>query len=320
MIKKKAYAKLNLSLDVTGKRDNGYHDIKTLMVMTSLYDELNFSKSDKVEIEGDSPFDFDIKENYIYKSYEVLRDFVGYDLPFKVKIIKNIPMAAGLAGGTSNGAETFYALKDLYDLKIPTDELIKLASKLGADFTYMMTSGTKIASGIGDILEDAQKVELENVLIVNPGYGVSTKDVYKNIKIDDKRIDFDKVLYALKDLEIKKLNAVLENKMEKVVFKDHKDLLEIKNKMIEFNSASLMSGSGASVFGIFENKDELEEAYKYFKNIYPKSFKVKVGEEFGSFWHRTWHSFPLWSEKGLFKLLCGQWIWVLRPIQERCHK
>ncbi|URN41954.1 4-(cytidine 5'-diphospho)-2-C-methyl-D-erythritol kinase [Peptoniphilus genitalis] len=281
MITKKAHAKLNLSLDVTGKRENGYHDIKTLMVMTDLYDEMKFSKSDKLEILGD--FDFDMKENFIYKAYLALRDYVAKDLPFKVEIEKNIPMAGGLAGGTSNGAGTFYALNDLYDLKIPKKDLIKLSSSLGADFTYMMTGGTKLASGIGEILEEVRPIELDNVLVVNPGYGVSTKEVYESIKIEEKRIDFDEVLQALYDLDIKRLNKFLENKMENVVFEKHRDLLEIKNKMREFNSASLMSGSGATIFGIFENKNDLEDAYRHFKKTYDKTFKLKVGEKFGSF-------------------------------------
>ncbi len=281
MITKKAHAKLNLSLDVTGKRENGYHDIKTLMVMTDLYDEMKFSKSDKLEILGD--FDFDMKENFIYKAYLALRDYVAKDLPFKVEIEKNIPMAGGLAGGTSNGAGTFYALNDLYDLKIPKKDLIKLSSSLGADFTYMMTGGTKLASGIGEVLEEVRPIELDNVLVVNPGYGVSTKEVYESIKIDEKRIDFDEVLQALYDLDIKRLNKVLENKMEDVVFEKHRDLLEIKNKMREFKSASLMSGSGATIFGIFENKNDLEDAYRHFKKTYDKTFKLKVGEKFGSF-------------------------------------
>lgn len=281
MITKKAHAKLNLSLDVTGKRENGYHDIKTLMVMTDLYDEMKFSKSDKLEILGE--FDFDMKENFIYKAYLALRDYVAKDLPFKVEIEKNIPMAGGLAGGTSNGAGTFYALNDLYDLKILNKDLIKLSSSLGADFTYMMTGGTKLASGIGEILEEVRPIELDNVLVVNPGYGVSTKEVYESIKIEEKRIDFDEVLQALYDLDIKRLNKVLENKMEDVVFEKHRDLLEIKNKMREFNSASLMSGSGATIFGIFENKNDLEDAYRHFKKTYDKTFKLKVGEKFGSF-------------------------------------
>jgi len=147
----------------------------------------------------------------------------------------------------------------------------------------MMTGGSKLASGIGEILEEVKPIELRNVLIVNPGYGVSTKEVYEKIKIDNRRIDFDKVLQALYDLDIKKLNDVLENKMEEVVFESHKDLLDIKNKMRDFNSAPLMSGSGATIFGIFENKNDLEDAYRHFKKTYDKTYKLRVGEKFGSF-------------------------------------
>ena len=318
MIKKKAQAKLNLSLDVIGKRDGGYHDIKTLMVMTDLYDEMTFSKSHRLEIIPE--FSFDIKDNLIYKAYDLLREKVGYDLPFKVEIKKNIPIAAGLAGGTSNGAKTFYALNELYDLKIPRSELIEMSKGLGADFTYMMTGGSKIAEGIGDILESLRPIELENVLIINPGYGVSTKEVYQKIKIDEKRIDFSNILEGLYNLDIEKLNFYLRNKMEDVVFKMHPDLLEIKNKLRSFNSAALMSGSGASIFGIFQDKKSLEEAYLYFKKIYKYTYKVRVGEGFGSFWHRSWHCRALWSKKRLFKLLCWWQIWILWALQKRCCK
>ena len=293
MIKKNAHAKLNLSLDVTGKRENGYHDIKTLMVMTDLCDEMIFSKSERLEIIPE--FSFDLKSNLIYKAYELLKNKVGYDLPFKVEIKKKIPIAAGLAGGTSNGAACLYALNDLYNINIPRAELIEMAGGLGADFTYMMTGGSKIAKGIGDILEEVDPIELDHVLIINPGYGVSTKEVYQKIKIDKERIDFSKILEGLYELDIEKLNFYLRNKMEDVVFSLHPDLLDIKNKLRAFNSAPLMSGSGATIFGIFADEKSLEEAYDYFKEIYKYTYKVRVGEGFGSFWHRSWHSWTLWS-------------------------
>lgn len=292
MIKKNAHAKLNLSLDVTGKRENGYHDIKTLMVMTDLCDEMIFSKSERLEIIPE--FSFDLKSNLIYKAYELLKNRVGYDLPFKVEIKKKIPIAAGLAGGTSNGAACLYALNDLYNINIPRAELIEMAGGLGADFTYMMTGGSKIAKGIGDILEAVDPIELDHVLIINPGYGVSTKEVYQKIKIDKERIDFSKILEGLYELDIEKLNFYLRNKMEDVVFSLHPDLLDIKNKLRAFNSAPLMSGSGATIFGIFADEKSLEEAYDYFKEIYKYTYKVRVGEGFGSFWHRSWHSWTLW--------------------------
>ncbi|MGR5590535.1 4-(cytidine 5'-diphospho)-2-C-methyl-D-erythritol kinase [Peptoniphilus grossensis] len=281
MIKKNAHAKLNLSLDVTGKRENGYHDIKTLMVMTDLCDEMIFSKSERLEIIPE--FSFDLKSNLIYKAYELLKNKVGYDLPFKVEIKKKIPIAAGLAGGTSNGAACLYALNDLYKINIPRAELIEMSKGLGADFTYMMTGGSKIAKGIGDILEEVDPIELDNVLIINPGYGVSTKEVYQKIKIDKERIDFSKILEGLYELDIEKLNFYLRNKMEDVVFSLHPDLLDIKNKLRAFNSAPLMSGSGATIFGIFADEKSLEEAYDYFKEIYKYTYKVRVGEGFGSF-------------------------------------
>lgn len=293
MIKKNAHAKLNLSLDVTGKRENGYHDIKTLMVMTDLCDEMIFSKSERLEIIPE--FSFDLKSNLIYKAYELLKEKVGYDLPFKVEIKKKIPIAAGLAGGTSNGAACLYALNDLYKINIPRAELIEMAGGLGADFTYMMTGGSKIAKGIGDILEEVDPIELDHVLIINPGYGVSTKEVYQKIKIDKERIDFSKILEGLYELDIEKLNFYLRNKMEDIVFSLHPDLLDIKNKLRAFNSAPLMSGSGATIFGIFADEKSLEEAYDYFKKIYKYTYKVRVGEGFGSFWHRSWHSWTLWS-------------------------
>ena len=281
MIKKNAHAKLNLSLDITGERENGYHDIKTLMVMTDLCDEMIFSKSERLEIIPE--FSFDLKSNLIYKAYELLKEKVGYDLPFKVEIKKKIPIAAGLAGGTSNGAACLYALNDLYKINIPRAELIEMSKGLGADFTYMMTGGTKIAKGIGDILEEVDPIELDHVLIINPGYGVSTKEVYQKIKIDKERIDFSKILEGLYELDIEKLNFYLRNKMEDIVFSLHPDLLDTKNKLRAFNSAPLMSGSGATIFGIFADEKSLEEAYDYFKEIYKYTYKVRVGEGFGSF-------------------------------------
>ncbi|MGI5949130.1 4-(cytidine 5'-diphospho)-2-C-methyl-D-erythritol kinase [Peptoniphilus sp.] len=281
MINKRAAAKINLSLDVCKKRDDGYHDIKTLMVMTNLCDDMKFSKSDKVSITPE--FDFPMEENFIYKAYLKLKEYIGRDIPFNVQIEKNIPEAAGLAGGTSNGAATFYALNELYKLNLKKEELIELARPMGADFTYMMTGGFALATGIGDKLEALDDIYLKNVLLVNPGIKISTPEVYQKIKIKDERIDFDKVIKSLRDLNIDNLNRYMGNSMEEVVFSMHPEVKEIKHKIIDMNGASLMSGSGSTVFGIFENRSELDEAYSYFKEKYDLSFKTKAGGNYGSF-------------------------------------
>lgn len=292
MIKKKAAAKINLSLDVCGKREDGYHDIKTLMIMTDLCDEMEFSKSDKVSITPE--FDFTIKDNFIYKAYLKLKKYTERNLPFNVKIKKNIPEAAGLAGGTSNGAKTFYALNELYNLNLKKEELIDLARPMGADFAYMMTGGFVLATGIGDELEILDDINLENVLLINPGIKVSTPEVYSKIKIKDERIKFDEVIKSLRELDIDNLNRYMGNSMEEVVFSMHPEVKSIKDKMIKMNGASLMSGSGSTVFGIFKNEIELERAYLYFKEKYDLCCKTKAGGNYGSFWYWSRHSWPLW--------------------------
>lgn len=281
MINKKTAAKINLSLDVCGKRSDGYHDIKTLMIMTSLCDELIFSKSNSVSINPD--FNFKMEDNLIYKAYLKLCDYKNMDLPFKVDIVKKIPVAAGLAGGTSNGAATFYALNELYNLNINREKLIELAKPLGADFAYMMTGGFVFASGIGDELKILDDLNLEYVLLVNPNIKISTPDVYSKIKIKEDRIDFKKVIDDLYKLDIDSLNRYMGNNMEEVVLKKYPEVKAIKDDMIKLKAASLMSGSGSTVFGIFESERELDKAYFYFKEKYDLCYKVKAGGSYGSF-------------------------------------
>lgn len=281
MINKKAAAKINLSLDVCSKRDDGYHDIKTLMIMTSLCDELKFSKSSSVSINPD--FNFKMEDNLIYKAYLKLCNYKKMDLPFEVDILKKIPVAAGLAGGTSNGAATFYALNELYNLNIDKKTLVELAKPLGADFAYMMTGGFVFASGIGDELKILDDLSLEHVLLVNPNIKISTPDVYSKIKIKKERIDFKRVIDALYKLDIDSLNRYMGNNMEEVVFNKYPEVKAIKDDMIKLKAASLMSGSGSTVFGIFENEKELDKAYFYFKEKYDLCYEVKAGGSYGSF-------------------------------------
>lgn len=293
MIYIKAPAKINLSLDVISKRDDGYHNIKTLMMMTSLGDDMRFSLADKVDIKPQ--FDFPLEENLIFKAYLKLKEYVNKDLPFEVVIDKKIPIAAGLAGGTSNGAAVFYGLNDLYDLKLDKKILTNLAKSLGADFTYMMTGGVCIASGVGDQLEMLDDIKLQNVLLVNPGIQISTPYVYNNIKIKDDRINFTEVYKGLKDIDIERLNRYMGNSMEEVVFKDYSLIKNIKDKMRSFDAASLMSGSGSTVFGIFQNDKDLKLAFDIFKEQYNLCYKVEAGGEHGSFWHRTRYCVFVWK-------------------------
>ncbi|WP_071026418.1 4-(cytidine 5'-diphospho)-2-C-methyl-D-erythritol kinase [Peptoniphilus raoultii] len=278
---RKAYGKINLCLDVLSKREDSYHNIDTVMAKISLYDEMNFQKiSSGIKIEGS--FDFNPEENLIYKAWRSLCQYTKKDLGLYVKVKKNIPTAAGLAGGTANGAMILNALNDLYHLKISEEEMQKISLKLGADFPFMMQKKNKRARGVGEILSPAGDFYFKKVLLINPGYGISTPSVYKKIKITEDRIDIDGILRALNERDFNFLRENLKNKMEDVVFKDHRDLRLIKDRLSDFGGISLMSGSGASIFSIFENEKDLEEAYEFFAPSYKYVFRVEVGENCGS--------------------------------------
>lgn len=279
-MKLKSYGKINLSLDVLSKREDGYHNIETIMQKIELHDIMEFEKIHSGLVLNIDEEVGKLEDNLIYKSWKLLCDYTKRDLPIKINVKKNIPVAAGLAGGTGNGATTMKALNKIYNLNLTKDELMKISLKLGADFPYMISGKTILAKGIGEELEELDDFSNVLVLIVNPGYGISTKEVYENLVLSEKKIKTVEISKNLKYKCAEKLKSLLYNKMEESVFINHKEIFEIKNKMEKFNSVSLMSGSGATVFGLFDSEKDLNKAYNYFKNIYPKTYKTyTVGGE-----------------------------------------
>ena len=264
--KVKSKSKINIGLDVISKRDDGYHNIKTIMHELNLFDEMEFS-TDAQGFEIISDLNIKKEDNLIYKAYRGFCDYVGEDLNLKVRLNKLLPMGAGIAGGTFNGAETIKYLNKAYGYNVKLEELISFSKKIGADFPYCLTGGKCLAEGIGEILTP---VDYPNpyVLLINPGYEVSTKEVYENLNLGESRLDFDKILEALKNKNISELNHYLKNNMEDYVFKKHRELDIIKDRMVKFGGASAMSGSGPTIFGIFYDRDLLMDAYKYFKDRY----------------------------------------------------
>lgn len=279
-MKIKSYGKINLSLDVLSKREDGYHNIESIMQKIELHDIMEFEKIHSgLELNIDEEVG-ELKDNLIYKSWKLLCDYTKRELPIRISVKKNIPIAAGLAGGTGNGATTLKALNKLYNLNLTEKELMKISLKLGADFPYMISGKTMLAKGIGEELEELDDFSNVLVLIVNPGYSISTRDIYENLTLSEKKIKTLEISKNLKYKRAEKLKGLLYNKMEDIVFKNHRDILEIKEKIEGFNSVSLMSGSGATVFGLFDSEEDLDLAYSYFKKIYPKTYKTyTVGGE-----------------------------------------
>lgn len=266
-LRAKSYAKVNLSLDVKGKRDDGYHIVNMVLQSIDLCDKLEFEINSDIVFECDNKYIPSDGSNLIVKAANLLkREFGGYGA--LIRLNKNIPAAAGLAGGSSNAAATLVALNKLWDLNIDLPMLKQLAVSLGADVPFCIEGGTKVASGIGDVLLDIKTPQLK-LLIVKPPLFVSTKDVYTEYD----KLDFIENNYTIKMIDAINSDSIacicrsLGNDLERVTIKNYPIIGEIKKKMIERGaSGTLMSGSGPTVFGIFDNWDSLNMAYNAFLN------------------------------------------------------
>lgn len=284
-MEKFAFAKINLSLDVLSKREDGYHNIDTIMVPISLGDEMYFQKiKSGIEISGmENMGDIPKESNYIYRAWERMCQHKKADLGLRVRVNKKIPIAAGLAGGTSNGAQTLHALNELYELDYSLRELQEMALPLGADFPYMLSGKTARARGIGEQLEYLEDFSGIKGLLVNPGYGISTPWVYQRIEISSHHPSLEEVVEAMKEKTTEKLVNRLYNKMEEPVFFAYPQIKEIKESLNQLGGVALMSGSGATVFALFEEEEERQEAYEKMKHLYSCVELFETGEQNGGF-------------------------------------
>lgn len=267
----KAYAKINLGLDVIKRREDGYHEVRMIMQSIDLSDELIVEEKDSPGIaistnNGELPVN---EDNLIYKAAKLLSDEFGINKGVDIKLTKNIPIAAGLAGGSTDAAATMIALNELWDLRLSQKDLMSLSVKIGADVPYCIMGGTVIAEGIGEKLTPINNCPDCFLLIAKPPVGVSTKYVYQNLKIEgNSHPDIDAIISAIDASDIKSVANNLGNILESVTIPLHPVIDTIKNMMVEDGAlGSLMSGSGPTIFGIFDNeelalksKNRIEEA------------------------------------------------------------
>lgn len=275
----KSYGKINLSLDVVRKREDGYHDIDTIMQRISLYDNLHIKRisGDDLIIKSNNklvPLD---NTNLVYKGWEKLKKYKKESTGIEIFIDKKIPMAAGLAGGSTNVASFMAVLNKIWNLNLKNEELMQIGKTIGADVAYFFDGRTCRAQGIGEILTPIKEFKGYNVLIVNNGKDISSKYVYTNIKPSGQNDKMTKVIEAIEENNLEKLQKYGYNNMEEVSFNLYKDIEIIKKDMLEKGADfSLMSGSGPTVFGIFEDLDKLYKAEKYFKEKYKNVYIAKT--------------------------------------------
>ncbi len=256
-----SYAKVNLALDVLYKRPDNYHEINTIIQQISLKDIVKIENTNGKDIviesnNDDLPLD---SRNLVYKAWSEIKAKTGIDRGIKVKIYKEIPIAAGLAGGSSNAATMLRALNQLWDLNLSDDELKKIGVSIGADVPYCLTGGTVHARGIGDILTRLKPFKEKHILLFNPGVQISTADVYSQLKPEESsRIDIKSIIDLIEKDDLIGLSVKMANIMEGVVIEKHPIIAQAKREMNDCGAlGSLMSGSGATVFGLFNDPDKL---------------------------------------------------------------
>ena len=266
-IELKALAKINLGLDVLGRRENGYHDVRMVMQSIYLYDEVRIEKAEPEEISVISNLSFlpTGEGNIAYKAAKLLKDEFQIKDGIKITLNKHIPVAAGLAGGSSNAAAVLFGMNRMFWLGLSQKELMERGVKLGADVPYCIMRGTVLAEGIGEELSVLPAMPKCTVLIAKPPVSVSTKVVYEALDSGNivKHPDIDGIIEGLQNRDLRQVAASMGNVLEDVTIPMHPVIEDIKNEMKACGALNaMMSGSGPTVFGLFESRAAAREAQR----------------------------------------------------------
>jgi 4-diphosphocytidyl-2-C-methyl-D-erythritol kinase len=278
----KAFGKINLYFELVNKRKDGYHDIKSIMQNIDLHDELILEESVKgIEIGSNIKSIPKDNKNTVYKAAEIVKEIFGIHKGIKIFINKRIPHEAGLGGGSSDAAALIEALDKMWDLDMKEELKHKIAGKIGTDVHFFLEDGTSYVTGKGDITEKIKKFTWNNILLVKPKISISTPYVYSKVKKEDLSHDnTNSILELYKRSKEKEIIPYFKNDLEKIVFEEFKEVENIKQAMIKSKARlSLMSGSGSSVFGLFDNETDMVECKKIMEKQYKRVYITKSIEK-----------------------------------------
>lgn len=265
-IRLKARAKINLTLDVTGKREDGYHLLETIMQTVALYDGIYMKKLEKPEIKlkTNLPWMPTDARNLAWKAANLMRETFDIEGGIFIEIDKRIPVAAGLAGGSADCAAVLVGMNRLFDLRLSQRELEELAGRLGSDIPYCVRRGTVLCEGVGEIMTNVEH-PCPNcyVVLAKLPVSVSTVSVYKELRWQEveKHPDTKAMLKAMEEKDVTKMGKLLCNVLETVTIPMHPEIARIKKRLMELGAeGALMSGSGPTVFALFTEREKARKA------------------------------------------------------------
>lgn len=264
-MKYKALAKINLGLDVVRKREDGYHEVRMIMQNIGIYDELDMTITEAPGIlletnREDLPTD---EGNLVYRAAKLLMDEFQVAKGVRISLKKQIPVAAGMAGGSSDAAAAMIGVNELFELGLTQQELMDRAVKIGADVPYCIMGGTALAEGIGEVLSKLPPMSDCMILIAKPPIDVPTKFVYGNLRANELEThpDIDAMIQDLQGKNLEHMCQIMGNVLETVTIPAYPVIDEIKMLMIESGAVgAMMSGSGPTVFGIFTDQESAKRA------------------------------------------------------------
>lgn len=279
-MKGKAYAKINISLDVVGKREDNYHLLKMIMQNIDLYDEIEINKRSKdITIKCNKPFVPVDERNLAYKAAKLFMDTYNINSGIEIKIHKNIPVSAGLAGGSTDAAKVLEMMNKIFEIDASKEKLMELGLKLGADVPYCICKGTALCEGIGEKVTRLKPFRNYILVLVKPPFAVSTKETYKSFDISRIKIHpkTQTIIDSMAHNNLKSVCYNMKNLLENVTLREHRVISNIKRDMINLGAeGSMMSGSGPTVFAFFDDMLKAQRCYDEMKKKYNDTFLTRT--------------------------------------------
>ncbi|CAM2079121.1 4-(cytidine 5'-diphospho)-2-C-methyl-D-erythritol kinase [Clostridium cuniculi] len=280
-MKIKAYAKINISLDIVGKRESdGYHLLKMIMQNIDLYDEISIEKQkEDITISCNKSYVPTDSRNLAYKAASLFKETYNIEDGVHIDIVKNIPVSAGLAGGSTDAAAVLKLMNKIFKVNASNEELMALGLKLGADIPYCINGGTALCEGIGEKITTLAPFKDKILVLVKPSFGVSTKEVYKAFNLDRVRVHpkTENLIEAMEQDNLYYVANNMKNLLENVTLRKHNILIKIKEDMNRYGAVgSMMSGSGPSVFAFFDDMLKAQRCYEKMKENHREVFLTRT--------------------------------------------